>query len=55
MAPEILFRPDIIGKECTGVHQCLVDAIQKVDLDIRPSLYDNIVLSGGTTCLDSTV
>lgn len=48
-APEILFDPEIIGQEYTGVHQMVVDAINRTDLDLRKSLYSNIVLSGGST------
>ncbi|KAL1902906.1 Centractin [Sporothrix stenoceras] len=48
-APEILFDPEIIGLEYPGVHQMVVDAIVRTDLDLRKSLYANIVLSGGTT------
>ncbi|KAK4066739.1 hypothetical protein Trihar35433_7166 [Trichoderma harzianum] len=48
-APEILFDPEIIGQEYPGVHQIVVDAISRTDLDLRKSLYSNIVLSGGST------
>ena len=48
-APEILFRPDLIGEECEGIHECLTYAIQKSDMDLRKTLYQNIVLSGGST------
>ncbi|KAJ6437223.1 actin-1 [Purpureocillium lavendulum] len=48
-APEILFDPEIIGLEYQGVHQIVVDAINRTDLDLRKSLYSNIVLSGGST------
>lgn len=48
-APEILFNPELIGQEYAGVHQVVVDAINRVDLDLRKSLYSNIVLSGGST------
>jgi len=48
-APEVLFRPDLIGQEELGIHQILYFAIQKSDLDLRSSLYQNIVLSGGTS------
>ena len=48
-APEILFRPDMIGCEFEGVHEVLCYAIQKSDLDIRKVFYQNIVLSGGST------
>ncbi|KUI59585.1 Actin-like protein [Cytospora mali] len=48
-APEILFDPEIIGLEYPGVHQIVVDAISRTDLDLRKALYSNIVLSGGST------
>lgn len=48
-APEILFEPELIGLEYQGVHQMVVDAISRTDLDLRKDLYANIVLSGGTT------
>ena len=48
-APEILFDPEIIGLEYPGVHQIVVDSINRTDLDLRKSLYSNIVLSGGST------
>ncbi|CAG0921547.1 unnamed protein product [Notodromas monacha] len=50
-APEVLFRPDLIGEECEGVHEVLAYSIQKSDMDLRKTLYQNIVLSGGTTLL----
>jgi len=48
-APEILFNPELIGQEYAGAHQVIVDSISRVDLDLRKSLYSNIVLSGGST------
>jgi centractin len=48
-APEILFNPDLIGLEYPGIPQLLVDSIGHADLDLRKSLYSNVVLSGGTT------
>jgi len=48
-APEILFNPELIGQEYAGVHQVVVDAVSRVDLDLRKSLFSNIVLSGGST------
>uniref|UniRef100_A0A915IW72 Uncharacterized protein n=1 Tax=Romanomermis culicivorax TaxID=13658 RepID=A0A915IW72_ROMCU len=48
-AAECLFRPDLIGEEAEGVHECLVYSIQKSDLELRKVLYQNIVLSGGST------
>jgi actin-related protein len=49
---EVLFKPSLIGKELTGIHQTTYDSIMKCDVDIRKDLYNNIVLSGGTTMFD---
>ena len=43
-APEILFSPDIIGLEYPGIHQLIIDSVERVDLDLRKNLYSNIVL-----------
>ncbi len=48
-APEILFEPELIGSEYPGVHQIVVDAINRTDMDLRKNLFGNIVLSGGST------
>lgn len=45
----MLFRPDLIGEECEGLHEVLTYSIQKSDLDLRKVLFQNIVLSGGST------
>lgn len=50
--PEALFNPAMIGKEAKGIHELLHDTIQKCDIDLRKELYNNIVLSGGTTMYD---
>lgn len=47
--PELLFRPHIFGSEEKAMHQLVLDAISRSDIDLRSSLYENIVLSGGTT------
>eukprot|EP01090_Pellita_catalonica_P017499 TRINITY_DN5299_c0_g1_i1.p1 TRINITY_DN5299_c0_g1~~TRINITY_DN5299_c0_g1_i1.p1 ORF type:complete len:390 (-),score=71.51 TRINITY_DN5299_c0_g1_i1:10-1017(-) len=48
-APEVLFRPELIGEEYPGVAEILLSSIQKADMDLRRTLYENIVLSGGST------
>ncbi|CAG8495467.1 4522_t:CDS:2 [Acaulospora morrowiae] len=48
-APEILFNPELIGQEYAGIHQVLVDSINRADLDLRKALFANVVLSGGST------
>lgn len=50
-APEILFNPQLIGDESPGIDELMSIAIAKTDLDLRPTLYQNIILSGGTTLL----
>jgi len=51
-AAEVLFNPHIIGEEVPGIHECVVNSIQRVDMDLRSVLYDNIILAGGTTCFE---
>jgi centractin len=51
MAPEVLFQPSLMGSEEIGVANALVDSIMKSDLDLRPTLFSQIVLAGGSTCL----
>jgi len=46
---EALFQPSHIGKENDGIHQLTYSSILKCDIDIRKDLYQNIVLSGGST------
>ena len=50
-APEILFDPELIGLEWPGLHQIVVDSINRTDMDLRKSLFGNIVLSGGSTMI----
>lgn len=45
----MLFNPEIVGLEYAGVHQVVVDSINRADLDLRKSLFGNVVLSGGGT------
>merc|ERR1712182_28410 len=47
--PEVLFRPNFVGKEASGIHETTFASISKCDIDIRRDLYANVVLSGGTT------
>lgn len=48
-APEVLFQPKLFGMEAHGIHKVGYDSIMRCDVDIRKDLYQNIVLSGGTT------
>jgi len=46
---EVLFQPNLIGKEQDGIHKLTYNSIMKCDIDIRRDLYTNLVLSGGST------
>lgn len=48
-APEALFDPSLVGDESMGIHEVLVNSIQKSDMDLRRMLWSNIILSGGST------
>ena len=48
-APEILFQPEICGKHTDGIAQKFNESINSSDCDLRKDLYENIILSGGST------
>jgi actin-related protein len=50
--PEALFQPHYIGLEQQGIHEASYKTIQECDLDIRKDLYENVVISGGTTMFE---
>lgn len=39
----------MLGKEIPGMHELTYNSIIKCDVDVRKDLYQNIVMSGGTT------
>jgi len=47
--PEVLFQPQLIGKEANGIHDMVFKSIMGADVDLRRDLFSNVVLSGGTT------
>mmetsp|Transcript_25728 Transcript_25728/g.60321 ORF Transcript_25728/g.60321 Transcript_25728/m.60321 type:complete len:400 (-) Transcript_25728:324-1523(-) len=50
-APNILFDPSLIGSEEAGAADILVDSIMKSDIDLRSTLFSQVVLAGGSTLL----
>uniref|UniRef100_A0A8D3ECL3 Actin-like n=1 Tax=Scophthalmus maximus TaxID=52904 RepID=A0A8D3ECL3_SCOMX len=50
-APEILFKPELIGQDHYGIHESIFKSILSSDIDLRRCLLGNIVLSGGNTLL----
>nr|AAK98785.1 actin I [Stylonychia pustulata] len=48
--PEYLFKPlEMNGKELDSIQSLTYKSIQECDVDVRRDLYQNIILSGGTT------
>jgi actin-related protein len=50
--PEVMFQPNFIGLEQEGIHMLSYKSIMKCDVDIRKDLYNNIVMSGGSTMFE---
>ncbi|BFZ63934.1 Centractin [Saitoella coloradoensis] len=50
-APEILFDPTLLSLESPSLPTLLTNSLSLSDLDLRPTLSSNIILSGGTTLL----
>nr|CAJ2470768.1 unnamed protein product [Leishmania braziliensis] len=50
-APEVLFNPQEMDHACDGIAVALWKSIEAADIDVRASLYDSIILSGGSTML----
>lgn len=51
--PEFLFKPlEMNGKELDSIQDLTYKSIQECDVDVRRELYQNIILSGGTTMFE---
>ena len=46
---EILFTPSMVGMTTDGVHEVLYKTALQCAIDVRKSLFQNIVISGGST------
>ena len=51
LAPEIMFNPSRIGLEAPSVPDIIHNCLKKTDLDLRKTLYSEIVLTGGNTMI----
>ena len=47
--PELLFQPGLDGKEMLGIHELARQSVLDCDADLRKDLFQNILLSGGST------
>jgi actin-related protein len=52
-APELIFQPKLAGKDVRGVHQLTLQSIEECDLDVRKELWENVILSGGSTMFEN--
>ncbi|MFX1252956.1 MAG: hypothetical protein ACFFCZ_15220 [Promethearchaeota archaeon] len=48
-APEILFNPQLIGKEVPSLPQAVLDSANECDAEIRGRIYSKIILGGGSS------
>merc|ERR1740121_1616389 len=46
---EPLFQPAMVGMEQLGIHEAAFKTIQDCDIDIRTDMYENVIVSGGST------
>ena len=51
LASEILFNPELIGKEYLGLSDIIFSSINKAEIQLRPKAFENIVLSGGNVLM----
>jgi actin-related protein len=47
--PELLFQPKLDGLAVYNVAELLFESVMRCDVGLRPSLWANVVLAGGTT------
>ena len=44
-----MFKPEKYNIEMPALHEMVYQSIMKCDLDVRKDLYNNVILSGGST------
>ena len=51
LAPEVLFRPSLLDSidEGKGLPEVMFDSIMKSPIDYRKSLFNQVVISGGSS------
>jgi actin-related protein len=51
--PESYFDPTHLGHpDLKGIHQVALSTIKSCDIDVRDSLLSNVILSGGSSCIE---
>ena len=51
MVPEALFYPSDIGLRQGGIAECMSECLNMFPLGVRDLLIQNIVMTGGNTCM----
>jgi len=49
IVPEIIFKPNLLGYDATGVQYLVSDVLSDCKVVCRPELLNNVCLLGGTT------
>jgi len=52
---EILFQPSLLGMESVGINEIIYNSIMKCDSDLIKTLFNNIIISGGTAMLPGII
>ena len=53
--PEAFFQPSLVGQMYGGLPETISNSIQKCDMVIRRELYNNVVVSGGSSLFNGFV
>lgn len=48
-APEVLFQPSLVGSEARSIVEMVLSTVATADMDVRPALLQNVLLTGGGT------
>merc|ERR1711937_262800 len=51
--PEVIFQPELIGREALGLADMVHEAVEDCSIDIRRKMYSNIVCAGGNTMFEN--
>lgn len=51
--PEVLFDPPSnLGGSMLGISSLVTTSIGACDVDVRPMLYSNVMVTGGNSCIE---
>ncbi|XP_055514617.1 actin-like [Leucoraja erinacea] len=50
--PEALFNPSVMGSNQEGIHLMTINSLKKVQPQVQQLMYDNVLLSGGSTMFE---